>query len=237
MGLNLQKDIKDNKASFEDYYYFWVNGITNGEKKTTPNKDSQLDPKKKNQLEQANDALRKIREGDESVLKEIYHLHRKEFLAWAVRGYHVGREDAADIFQDAVIIFYKNVLSGKLEQLSASLKTYLFAIGKNRLLKFGEKRKRTVLEEEAPSGWAEKLEDPLQYGIELSHRQQFIQDALLQLTEACRKILTLFYYYRFSMESIKERMGFSSEEGARTAKHRCLKKLAAIIRENEQGLI
>lgn len=188
------------------------------------------------QLEQANAALQSIREGDESVLKEIYRNYREEFLSWSAGAYRARREDAADIFQDAVIIFHRNVVEGKLREMHSSLKTYLFAIGRHLLWKRLGKKRKIVLEEEAPPGWADQLDDSLHYNEELTHRQQFVQDILLELTEACQQILTLFYYYRFSMESIKERMGFSSEEGARTAKHRCLKKFINRARERKQGL-
>ncbi|MCO6490004.1 MAG: sigma-70 family RNA polymerase sigma factor [Phaeodactylibacter sp.] len=188
------------------------------------------------QLEQANAALQSIREGDESVLKEIYRKHREEFLSWATGTYHARREDAADIFQDAVIIFHKNIVSGKLSEMNSSLKTYIFAIGRHLLWKRLGKKRKIVLEEEAPQGWADQLDDSLHYNEELTHRQQFVQDILRELTDACQQILTLFYYYRFSMESIRERMGFSSEEGARTAKHRCLKKFITMARERKQGL-
>ena len=40
------------------------------------------------------------------------------------------QDEAAEVYQKAFTIFYFNIRDGKLTELSASLETYLFGIGK-----------------------------------------------------------------------------------------------------------
>ncbi|MCX8210655.1 MAG: hypothetical protein OTI34_06400 [Lewinella sp.] len=46
--------------------------------------------------------------------------------------------------QNAVIAFYKNTVSGRLMELTCSIRTYLFAIGKRLVYRKNEKRHREV---------------------------------------------------------------------------------------------
>ena len=51
--------------------------------------------------------------------------------------------------------------------------------------------------------------------------------AFKQLNENCRKILTLYYYERFSMKQISTRLGIGSAS-ARNQKYRCMEQLRSL---------
>ena len=190
-----------------------------------------MNPEKKQILEQTDKALQDIATGGDKALKAIYGEYRNEFLSWAQRNYNAQEQEAVDIFQDAVIVFYKNVVSGKISHLESSIKTYLFGIGKNMLLKHAVNKSKTSS--------VENMNDPLLKGVdwevqnnpELSERQELIRSAIKKLTEKCMKIIRMFYYLRFSMEAIKENMGYNSNDVARTSKKKCMRKLEAIVKK------
>jgi RNA polymerase sigma-70 factor (ECF subfamily) len=71
----------------------------------------------------------------------------------------------------------------------------------------------------------------IQNNSELSEKKELIRTVLKKLTEKCLKIIQLFYYRRFSMNAIKERMGYKSEEVARTSKKKCMRKLEAVVKK------
>jgi hypothetical protein len=52
--------------------------------------------------------------------------------AW--KNFSAEAEDAKDVFQEALLVFYEQRQSGQLADFSGNIKTYLFAIGKNLLL-------------------------------------------------------------------------------------------------------
>jgi RNA polymerase sigma factor (sigma-70 family) len=190
-----------------------------------------LSKRKKQILEQTDAALRNIVEGGEETLKAIYKDYRNEFLLWAKWRYKIPEADAADIFQDAVIVFYKNVVSGKITQLESSIKTYLYGIGKKMLLKLVVNKTKTVLIENMNDPILKNIDWTIQNNSELSEAQELIRTVLKKLTQKCMKILRLFYYMRFSMESIKENMGYNSDDVARQMKKKCMRKLEAVVRK------
>src|SRR4051812_47443619 len=85
------------------------------------------------------DIIKKLQEGNEKALEAIYKNNESAFVNWARHHYIVDTSEAKETFQLAVIALYNNVTEGKLQQLSCTVRTYLFAIGKRLLLK--QKRK------------------------------------------------------------------------------------------------
>ena len=82
----------------------------------------------------------------EQGLKEIYTSYRNEFLLWAVRHHSCTMDEAMDVFQQSVIIFYENIVSGKLTEITTQVKTYIFSIGKNKILELLRSKKKLAPE-------------------------------------------------------------------------------------------
>ncbi|MBQ0768811.1 MAG: sigma-70 family RNA polymerase sigma factor, partial [Bizionia sp.] len=70
-----------------------------------------------------------LQKGSEIIYKTIYENNRAKFIHFA-RRYNLDDDDIIDVYQDAYIAFYNNVMSGKLQFLSSSISTYIFSIGK-----------------------------------------------------------------------------------------------------------
>lgn len=178
-------------------------------------------------LSDGNEVIERIRKGDQSVITAIYRQLRPEFLSWAAIRFKVDHEQIIDVFQEAVIVFYRNVARGKLKELNIAVKTYLFAIGKNLLLKTLRDKKIQLDINELP---VEALEDwEFEQAYDESHRKQLLSNALDAMGEPCRQIILMFYYRDFSMEAIQEQLGYKSEAVARTQKKRCMQYLREIL--------
>lgn len=165
--------------------------------------------------------LQRIQQGDETALQVIYDTYRAPFVAWALRHFHCTEADAIDTFQDSVIVLYRNVAQGRLTELTSSLKTYLYAIGRNLLLKRARDHKPAIALDDLPelSGWA------VEAAPTLTPLQARVRDAVQRLTEPCRSIVEMVYYRSFSMEVIKERLGYKDETVVRSQKKRCMQYL------------
>lgn len=175
------------------------------------------------------DWIRYIKEGGNKELSFIYKSYREEFLLWSTSNYHLQEETAADIFQDAVITLYWNVKQEKLTELTSSLKTYLFAIGKNLALKKIKKDKKLVIDDEVTGLNASVTysEMPLEY----DQRHRIIGECVAELGEPCCSILSMFYFDRFTMDSISRRLGHKNENVTKTQKLRCLQKLKKLMQK------
>ena len=77
--------------------------------------------------ENSNKIIKLIKSGDQLVLKKIYDDNREAFIKFS-RKYNIESYDAIDIYQDAIIVFYENIVNGKITDLSSKISTYLFAI-------------------------------------------------------------------------------------------------------------
>jgi RNA polymerase sigma factor (sigma-70 family) len=126
------------------------------------------------------------------------------------------KEDAEDIFQEALLVLYKKVKAGGFV-LSSSLKTYLTGISRNLWLK-ELKRKGIEVPMEKFHGIAE---ESLADG-----EQQFkvAEMAFNLLGEKCKQLLLLFYFKKKSMGEISRILEFSNEGVTKNQKYRCLEK-------------
>lgn len=175
-----------------------------------------------------------IKAGQHELLDELYVQHRAAFLTYAQRQLYATEDDAADCFQDAVIAFYKNIVSGRLTELTCGIRTYLFAIGKRLVYRKNEKRHREVPSDpDAGIGLgndpANELDMSLLDRFEDDHRKALLAVALGKLGDTCREMLTLFYYHQYPIESIQDSLGLSSPGATRIKKMRCLDKLKKIL--------
>ena len=172
--------------------------------------------------------LASIREGNEEPLRALYRTHREAFFNWASQYFQADEEDIADAFQDAVIIFYRNVVQEKITALDSSVKTYLFGIGKNLLMNVHKKNKR-IVPLEVDDQAVDRLDLRIFNKIETTNRKQIIAEALGKLGENCKAIISLFYFRRFSHEAIANHFKYKSEGVSRTTLRRCLIQLTKFL--------
>ena len=175
-----------------------------------------------------------LKQGSDKVLKQVYEENRPKFLNFA-RRYGLSEEENIDVFQDAYIIFYDNVMGGKVESFTSSISTYLFSIGKylifNRMKK--NKKKVSAKYDLAIVG----KEDELVSGFEMEEQELTTEQILLQkhfgtLGKQCQELLTLFYYRGFTIQEIMEAENYNSENVVKAAKSRCMKTLRERIQAN-----
>lgn len=165
----------------------------------------------------------------------IYRAYRNDFIYWAMRHFSCNEEVAKDVFQVAITIFYENIVSGKLTKLSSSVKTYLFAIGKNKLHENQVARERDLRiqqyeQEKIKSGF--QLESVAGETTEEKEAMfGMLEKAMNELGEPCRTVLELYYYKDMSIEDIAQKMDYKSSDSAKTQKYKCLTRLKKIVQE------
>lgn len=172
-----------------------------------------------------------LRRGEHQLLRQIYREYRPAFFKWASQRSNLGEDDLADLFQDAVIILYKNAQAGKLEVLKSSLKTYLFGIGKRLLYERYRAQAKAPLGEDAlPQKEVEAWSIELQY--EQDHQSRLLQQLIGQLSAKCQQLLLLHFYHNYSGEALQQVFGYAKPSAVRISRHRCLKKLRSLVKEN-----
>lgn len=178
--------------------------------------------------------LEELRKGSDKVLKQVYEENRAKFLNFA-RRYSLSEDENIDIYQDAYIIFYNNIMSGKLESFTSSISTYLFGIGKNLIFDKMKKKKKTVHSQYDMAIVGEEDEAVSTLEIEetgLTKEQKLLQKHFGTLGKQCQELLTYFYYRGYTIQEIMEAENYNSENVVKAAKSRCMKTLRERIQAN-----
>jgi len=170
----------------------------------------------------------RLKAGDESAVIAIYDNYRREFIQWCSNNYSTDDDVAADLFQDSVVALYYNIRNQRLNELSSSLKTYLFAIGKNLALKKLKREARMIVDDDVLEFNSSVFTEDI---LENSEKKKVVSELLNELGEPCRSILKLFYFDRFAMDAIATRLGYKNEHVVKSQKLRCFNHLKKMVLE------
>ncbi|HEU4718691.1 MAG TPA: sigma-70 family RNA polymerase sigma factor [Bacteroidia bacterium] len=167
-----------------------------------------------------------LRKGESAAFRRVYVLHYNMVRHLVIS--NSGREeDAKDLFQEALVVLFGQ-LSGEAFTLSSSLKTWLYAVCRNKWLKQLEKNKRNVRFTDFEP--AENISVPAEKEVDEHH--SLLRKSLEQLGVQCRKLLLLFYYFHKSMDEIAAELHYTNADNAKAQKYKCLQKLKSIYRQN-----
>lgn len=169
---------------------------------------------------------------DEKVLGALY----KEVLPLVV-GYVTKNQgsvdEAKDIFQDAVIRFYKSVKTGAFQE-KCSISTFIFGISRNLWINYTKQKSRMVSDDEIQFAQdSANLEENL-----VSEEKVSVVNKLLDmLGEQCQQLLRYTVYDGLSMREVVALMGFSSEDVAKTYNYRCKQKMLKLVKKRPEVML
>ena len=155
-----------------------------------------------------------------------YRRFRNEFVAWAGKNFSAEAEDAKDVFQETLLVFYEQRQSGQLDAFTGNIKTYLFAIGKNLLLSRLRKSRIAGNHSERYAIHVQGHHSPdVQERMERDEDLSKVREHLEKLSPADKRVLELYYVERMDMATIAEAMGYASANVAKKKKCIALKRL------------
>lgn len=170
--------------------------------------------------------IQRIANDDKRALDQLYKDYRNPFLIYFKR-YAIPEEEIKDLYQETIVAFYQSVLMGKIENISSSIKTYIFGIGKNKAIDHIRKTKKSIgLLAIDKDGEYEEI-DLEEKG--LSKYQRKLRNSFKQLGESCRNMLTMFYYRGLDISDIVDLGGYKDANTVKSHKSRCLKQLRSLV--------
>ncbi|MBK7681276.1 MAG: sigma-70 family RNA polymerase sigma factor [Bacteroidetes bacterium] len=178
--------------------------------------------------------IRLLQNGDDRILQVIYRQYYQTIVNLVMNN-SGSLQEAKDIYQETLIIFYEKVKDENFE-LNCKLKTYLYSISRNLWLKQLQHKKRFT---NSISDSEEYLEIPWEEAGKKEDQYQAMHTALESLGEPCRSILKDFYMHSQSMEEITEKFGYTNADNAKNQKYKCLKRLKKVFFDsygNDRGL-
>ena len=165
-----------------------------------------------------------LRNRNESVLKKIYRQHYSS-IANLVTKNGGSLQEAKDVYQEAIIIFYEKIQNENFE-LTCRIGTFLYSVSRKLWSRQLQLKNRftdefTETDEGIELNWNETFHEESQY--------EAMHQSLESLGEPCRTILKDFYMHSFSMEDITAKFGYTNADNAKTQKYKCLQRLKKIF--------
>lgn len=164
----------------------------------------------------------------EKGIARLYELYKPPFIQFLLKNYALDEQTTEDIYQESFTTLCQNIREGRFKQGNASLKTYLFQIGKNNACNWLRKNRQQEPEEMQSllSEWIEENDADKEW-----HQAQDIARMLVEeADDGCRQVLTLYYWEHLRMTEIAARMNFQSEQVAKNKKSSCLRRLTHELR-------
>jgi len=180
----------------------------------------------------AENLIAALRSGETDALESLYGAYREDFFRWAARRFVGTRQDFEDAWQDAVIAFYQQVQSGRIESLRYEVRAWLFAVGFKRLLSNHRKLKRILLKDRIDDALLNgEMSNDLPEETAKPEQQQRLGSAMKALSPQCREMLVQRYYWEQSIEDIRQEWNLQNANTASATLSRCLKRLKEIIQK------
>ncbi|RYY44527.1 MAG: sigma-70 family RNA polymerase sigma factor [Chitinophagaceae bacterium] len=136
-------------------------------------------------------------------------------------------DDAADIFQESMIVLFEKVKSGGFE-LHCQLKTFIYAVSRRLWLKRLNQQQRF-------SGGHDNIEEvvSVEEDLEVHENRQkefnLMEMAMSKIGEPCKSLLEAYYLQKKQMQAIAADFGYTNADNAKTQKYKCLVRLKKLF--------
>lgn len=155
-------------------------------------------------------------------------------LAFLQGHFSLSRPDCEDIFQEAFIVLYQNIVEGQLKEMTASLSTYFNGICRNKAFEHMRRSgKKLLIVDEYPETTKDEYEDDridrllaldeADESIE-KRKSALVRQIVKNMSEPCYSLLWGFYRDGFSMKTLASMLNYGSESSVKVTKHRCCDK-------------
>jgi RNA polymerase sigma factor (sigma-70 family) len=171
----------------------------------------------------------RIQNGDSKGVSIIYERYRRDFVRWALKFARCSEDDAFEFYQASVTIVYDNIMTGKLDELSSSLKTYLFGVGKNLIWQYLRQKDRDM-RLNAEYYLLKHMEQNKEGDVLAEERNlELISRCFSELGNPCHDLLDLYYYQKKSMEDITAELNYKNTDSAKNQKYKCMERLRKMV--------
>jgi RNA polymerase sigma factor (sigma-70 family) len=161
----------------------------------------------------------RICKGDERALEFLYKKYYRMMTKMVITNSGT-EEEARDIYQEALVVFWQKAVSGKLV-LTSKMSTFIYSICQNLWRKELDRKKRLSNEEK---------DQPVTIDTESEERNKIIARCIDQLGDTCKKVLMYYYFEEMSMQEIADKLGLANTDTAKTKKYKCKQKLDELIK-------
>jgi RNA polymerase sigma factor (sigma-70 family) len=177
-----------------------------------------------------------IRLKQANINEPVQELYRNYFesVTFYLQSIGGNGEDAADVFQESVLIFIDQVKTDRFRGES-SINTYLTGIARNVMLnEIRSKTRRSVREVQYMESESEEPVDEIHHRMFSKENSNRLTKVFESVGDPCKKILKGFYFEDLSMKELLQYTNYENEQVLRNKKSKCMKFLKDIISSNTE---
>lgn len=152
------------------------------------------------------------------ALRKYYPMCRKRLAQLGI-----SEEDSKDIYQESVILLYEK-LQDRAFELHAKVSTYLYSVCERKGLEYYRYQQREAALSRVALSREMKTSPSAEEYTKMPDDEQ-IRAAIQSLGYPCKELLAAFYYHKEKLKDLYVEMGYSSENTAKQAKFKCMKRL------------
>lgn len=175
--------------------------------------------------------IESLKNRKDNGIRLIYSSYKTEFIYFIRGKFQVNANEADEIFQASLVTLMENCISGKLTELTSTLKTYFFSIGRYKCLDYLKRKSRNNPFSFEQFVQIDDEDEERTSKEEFESRLELITSILKDLGEPCYPLLKLFYFEKRSWEEISGIMGYKDDHSAKNMKYKCMKKIKQIINQ------
>lgn len=156
----------------------------------------------------------------------LTQLYRQAFplVRYYVQQHGGTDQEAKDVFQDALVIFYEKAIGGTLH-LTAAPGTYLAGVARNLWRQEQDRRQRRPQTRLDEAHLQLAAEEPEPEAADVP-----VLEYVERLGGKCKSILLSFYYFQQPLEQIAATHAYRSVRSATVQKFKCLERLRNAVR-------
>jgi len=170
--------------------------------------------------------LEGLARNEKQAIERIYRDHFQMVRSMVVNNTGSG-DDAADIFQETMIVLYEKSRTEGFE-LTCQLKTFLYSISRRLWLKKLQNHNRLFSPAE-PTEEVIAVDEDMELHEKRNREFQVMENALDKVGEPCKSLLEAYYIRKKAMNEIAEEFGYTNADNAKTQKYKCLVRLKKLF--------
>lgn len=194
-------------------------------------------------------SLRRNKDENERKLEKFAKEQWQQTRAYLISRYSLSEDECADVFQDSLVILWKNINENKVDSkdLGLSSSTYFMTICRNKtmeLLRSKSKYVTTPYEINPNKDHLDYQEDQVERILSLEdarenvqkEKEALVRDIVKNLPSPCNELLWGYYGDGHSMKMLAEMFNYASENAVKVTKHRCCEKFRVRYSEMSKSL-
>ena len=194
-------------------------------------------------------SLRRNKDENERKLEKFAKEQWQKTRAYLISRYSLSEDECADVFQDSLVILWKNINENKVDSkdLGLSSSTYFMTICRNKtmeLLRSKSKYVTTPYEINPNKDHHDYQEDQVERILSLEdarenvqkEKEALVRDIVKNLPSPCNELLWGYYGDGHSMKMLAEMFNYASENAVKVTKHRCCEKFRVSYSEMSKSL-